>query len=108
MLKGLYKVQFETPPRKGIGVIYANDGTLHGGSGTFAYVGSYTQDGNTISGVVTTRRHTDDPSDPPVFDLNGVRISLRGFEKNGFVSIEGTADEAPGLTFKALLTHVAD
>lgn len=108
MLRGLYKVEFETPRRKNIGVIYANDGALHGGSGTFAYVGTYEQDGNAISGIVTTKRHTENPDDPPVFGFNGVRITFRGVEKNGLASIEGTADEAPGMAFKALLTHLAD
>ena len=31
MLKGLYKVEFETPRGKAVGVIFANDGKLHGG-----------------------------------------------------------------------------
>jgi hypothetical protein len=108
MLKGLYKVEFETPRRRNVGVIYANDGKLHGGSGTFAYIGTYQQDGNTIRGVVTTKRHTDDPDHPPVFDFSGVRITFHGVEKNGLASIEGTADEAPGTSFKALLTHLTD
>jgi hypothetical protein len=43
MFKGLYKVEFKTPRRKGAGVVYAADGKLHGGSSAFAYVGSYTE-----------------------------------------------------------------
>jgi hypothetical protein len=108
MLNGLYKVEFETPRRRNVGVIYASDGALHGGSGTFAYIGTYTQDGHAVSGVVTAKRHTDDPDDPPVFGFDNVRITFRGFAKNGLASVEGTADEAPGMAFKALLTHLAD
>jgi hypothetical protein len=41
MLQGLYKVEFETPRRKAVGVIFAENGKLHGGSSAFAYIGSY-------------------------------------------------------------------
>ena len=40
MLQGLYKVEFETPRRKAVGIIVASDGKLRGGSSAFAYVGS--------------------------------------------------------------------
>lgn len=103
MLNGLYKVEFETPRRRNVGVIYANGGKLYGGSGTFSYIGTYEQHGNTIRGVVTTKRHTDDPDHPPVFEFSGVRITFNGVEKNGLASIEGTADEAPELRSRRCL-----
>ena len=108
MLQGLYKVEFETPRRKAVGIIAASDGKLRGGSSAFAYVGSYQQDGNTITGVVTTTRHTDDPNHPSVFGVNQVRIDFRGVEKGSYASVEGTASETPSLGFKALLTRIAD
>lgn len=108
MLKGLYKVEFETPRRKAVGVIFANDGKLRGGSSAFAYVGSYQQVGHTISGVITTTRHTTDPDHPSVFGIDNVKIDLRGVEKDGFASVEGTAAEAPSLHFKAVLMRISD
>ncbi|MBN8979159.1 MAG: hypothetical protein J0I08_22100 [Rhizobiales bacterium] len=108
MLEGLYKIEFETPRRKAVGIIFAQDGKLHGGSSAFAFVGSYEQDGHKISGVVTARRHTDDPNHPSMFDLNEVKIGFRGVEKNSFASVEGTAAEAPSVDFKAFLTRLAD
>jgi len=108
MLCGLYKVEFETPRRKAVGIIFARDGQLHGGSSSFAYVGSYEQQGNSIRGVVTTSRHTDDPNHPPVFGINEVRIDFRGVEKGGYASVEGTAAEMPSVGFKALLTRISD
>ncbi len=108
MLKGLYKVEFETPRGKSAGVIFANDGKLRGGSSAFAYVGSYQQVGHTISGVVTSTQHTDDPDHPSVFGINNVRIDFQGAEKDGFASVEGTAAEAPSLHFKAVLTRISD
>jgi hypothetical protein len=81
MLNGLYKVEFETPRRKNVGVIYAKDGQLRGGSGTFAYLGTYEQSGNAISGVVTSKRHTDDPDTQPIFDFSGARITFHGVRR---------------------------
>jgi hypothetical protein len=108
MLKGLYKVEFETPRRKAVGIIFANDGELHGGSSAFAYVGSYKQVGHKISGVVTAQPHTNDPDHPSVFGVDRVKIDFHGVEKGSFASVEGTAAETPSLEFKALLTRICD
>lgn len=108
MLEGLYKVEFETPRRKAVGIIFASDGRLHGGSSSFAYVGSYEQEGHKISGVVVARQHTNDPHHPSIFDLNEVKIDFHGVEKNSFASVEGTAAEAPSVAFKAFLTRLSD
>jgi len=108
MLQGLYKVEYETPRRKSVGIIVANAGQLRGGNSTFAYIGSYRQTGNAISGVITTQRHTDDPSYRPVFGMDVVRIDFQGVEKDNFASVEGTAAEFPSLAFKALLTRISD
>ena len=108
MLQGLYKVEYETPRRKSVGIIFAGDGRLHGGNSTFAYVGSYRQTGNTISGVITTQRHTEDPDYKPVFGIDVVRIDFQGVEKGDYASNEGTAAEFPSLAFRALLTRISD
>ncbi|MGB3043768.1 MAG: GrlR family regulatory protein [Xanthobacteraceae bacterium] len=108
MLKGLYKVEFETPRRKAVGVIYAEGGKLHGGSSAFAYLGSYTEHGNTFRGSVGAKRHSNDPSFPSVFGIDDVRIEFQGTAKGEFAICEGTASEAPSLNFKAVLTRIAD
>jgi hypothetical protein len=107
MLKGLYKVEFSTPRRKAVGVIYADGSRLHGGSSTFLYVGSYTQDGSKVRGVVTSKRHTRDPNYPSVFGVDDVKISFEGTTNDDMAICEGTAAETPSLRFKALLTRVA-
>ena len=108
MFKGLYKVEFKTPRRKGAGVVYAADGKLHGGSSAFAYVGSYTENGNTITGVISSMRHTNDPNFPSAFGFDKVTIECRGTAKGEFATFEGTAAETPSLGFKAVLTRIAD
>lgn len=108
LLQGLYKVEFETPRGKALGVIHAENGKLRGGSSAFAYVGSYTQTGPSFIGMVSSLRHTRDSNHPSVFGLDEVRINFNGTVKGGFAICEGTASEFPSLTFKAVLTRVAD
>jgi hypothetical protein len=108
MFKGLYKVEFKTPRRKGAGVVYAADGKLHGGSSAFAYVGSYTENGNSITGVVCSMRHTHDPNFPSAFGFDKVTIECQGTAKGEFATFEGTAAETPSLGFKAVLTRIAE
>jgi len=108
MLNGLYKVEFETPRRKAVGIIFASNGKLRGGSSIFAYIGSYKQVGHRITGVVVAKQHTNDPRHPPIFDLSEVKIDFNGVEKDSFASVEGTAAEAPSVSFKAFLTRLSD
>lgn len=108
MLKGLYKVEFETPRGKAFGVVNATDGKIRGGSSAFAYVGSYRQDGHSITGNVSSIRHTPDSNYPSVFGFDQVKIDFHGSVKGDLAICEGIASEFPGLTFKAVLTRVAD
>lgn len=108
MFKGLYKVEFKTPRRKGVGIVYAADGRLRGGSSAFAYVGSYKENGTSITGVVSSMRHTNDPNHPSAFGLDRVTIECRGTAKGEFATFEGSAAETPSLAFKAVLTRIAD
>ncbi len=108
VFRGLYKVEFETPRGKARGVVNAQDGQLRGGSSAFAYVGSYSQQGSTIIGDVASRRHSNDVNLPSVYPFDEVRISFSGVVSGDLAMCEGTAAEAPGLKFKALLTKLAD
>ena len=108
MLKGLYKVEFETPRGKARGVVHADNGKIRGGNSAFAYIGTYTQDGQSLSGKVQSKRHTVDSSYPPVFGFDEVTIAFEGAVKGEFAICEGTAAEFPSLGFKAVLTRVAD
>lgn len=108
LLQGLYKVEFETPRGKALGVIHAENGKLRGGSSAFAYMGSYTQDGQSFVGNVSSIRHTQDSSHPSVFGFDEVRINFNGTVKGNFAICEGTATEFPSLAFKAVLTRIVD
>lgn len=106
--RGLYKVEFETPRGKALGVVHAEDGKIRGGSSAFVYIGSYTQDGHSIAGKVSSKRHTADSSLPSVFGFDEVTIAFQGAVKGDFAMCEGTAAEFPSLAFKAVLTRVTD
>lgn len=108
MFRGLYKIEFETPRGKASGVVNAQDGQLRGGSSAFAYVGSYSQQGSTVIGDVASLRHTNDLNHLSVYPFDEVRISFSGVVNGDLAMCEGTAAEAPGLKFKALLTKLAD
>ena len=108
LLRGLYKVEFETPRRKGVGVLFAENGKLRGGSSAFAYVGSFQQHGQRISGAIKGRRHTNNPSIDSIFGLDEVRIEFHGSSIGDFAQVEGIAVESPALNFKAVLTRLSD
>jgi hypothetical protein len=106
MIKGLYKVEFETPRRKAIGVVYVDAGKIHGGSSAFAYFGSYQESGDRISGIIASKRHTLDPNFPSVFGVDEVSVAFDGVSIGDFAQFEGTASETPSLHFKAVLTRI--
>jgi hypothetical protein len=108
MFKGLYKVEFETPRGKALGVVNADGGKLRGGSSAFAYIGTFTEDGHSFSGSINSIRHTPDSTHPSVFGFDEVKVNLQGAAKGDYAVCEGTAPDFPSLAFKAVLTRLAD
>ncbi len=105
---GLYKVQFHTVHGTGSGVIYAIDGKLRGGNSAFAFVGSYSGQGDSIQVRIATERHNDDPQFKPLFGTDRITLTLRGKDEGHMVDFEGTALQLPGVAFKATMTRIAD
>ena len=56
MLKGLYKIEFETAHGSGRGIAVARDGQMSGGNSAFALVGSYRETGNEIVAELSVLR----------------------------------------------------
>ena len=108
MQAGLYKVQFHTVHGTGSGVIYAIDGKLRGGNSAFAFVGSYSGQGESIQVKIATERHNDDPSFKPLFGTDRITLTLRCRDNGHMVDFEGTALQLPGVGFRATLTRIAD
>jgi hypothetical protein len=105
---GLYKVEFHTVHGTGTGVIYAINGKLRGGNSAFAFIGSYVDKTDGIQVRVTTQRHNADPAFKPLFGTDMITLTLKGSDNGNMVDFEGTALQLPGVTFKAILTRIAD
>jgi hypothetical protein len=105
---GLYKVQFHTAHGTGSGVIYAIGGKLRGGNSAFAFIGTYSGEGDTIQVRIATERHNDDPAFKPLFGTDRITLTLRGKDGGHIVDFEGAALQLPGVAFKATLTRICD
>jgi hypothetical protein len=108
MKNGLYKASYETMLGAGSAVIHAIDGKLWGGDAGLYYVGSYVDDGSKISAKLRTDRHTVHPGLTSVFGLDRVNITLVGTTSGDTIQCTGTAAEAPGVNFTAVLKWLSD
>jgi len=106
--EGLYKVEFHTVHGTGTGVVYAHSGKLRGGNSAFAFVGSYRDEGDSISVKVSTERHNADPAFRPLFGTDMITLTLKGNKNGNMVDFEGAALQMPGVAFKATLTRICD
>lgn len=103
---GFYGVQFKTPRGEGAGVVVLANGQLRGGDSALAYSGTFSQQGDDFSATVTTSRHAQGL--PSVFGVDAVNITLPGKSSSTSATCAGTAAQAPGLTFQAVLTRISD
>ncbi|QDP26972.1 GrlR family regulatory protein [Bradyrhizobium cosmicum] len=108
MRQGLYKVDFHTVHGTGCGVIYAIDGKMRGGNSAFAFIGTYTGEGDRIKVKISTQRYNDDPSFKALFGHDRVTLTLAGGEDGDTAEFEGTALQVPGVAFRAVLSRISD
>lgn len=108
MKNGLYKIAFHTPIGLGFGVAYLKDGLIRGGDSSMYYTGKYQLNEGTITGSVLATVHSSEAHAGSVFGVDRVNISLKGTADDSGAKLEGTASEAPGITFQAQMTWLAD
>jgi hypothetical protein len=109
MRDGLYKVQFTTQIGQGAGVFYARDGRMWGGDAGLYYVGTYEEDSDgNLTATVKTDRHDRNPGIRSVFGVDKVTITLRGKVAGDAAACKGTAAEAPGVEFDAVIARISD
>ena len=89
-------------------MIYATAGKLRGGNSAFAFIGSYSGEGDGITVKISTERHNADPSFRPLFGTDMITLTLKGRQDGGMVDFEGEALQLPGVAFKATLTRICD
>ena len=106
MKDGLYKVEFRTQGGSGSGVVVLQGGKVRGGDSGLYYAGTFAENGDQITAQVATNRHT--AGIGSVFGRDRVNISLKGTAKGESAQMTGTAVEAPGVTFQASMTRIAD
>lgn len=108
MRQGLYKVDFHTVHGTGCGVVYVTEGKMRGGNSAFAFIGTYTGEGDSIKVKIATERYNDDPSFKALFGLDRITLTLSGHEDSNMAEFEGTALQVPGVAFRAVLSRISD
>lgn len=108
MKDGLYKVQFQVPGNSGVGVVVLTGGNIRGGDSSIYYHGTYVRDGDQMKAEVKTDAHTKVPGMATVFGIDRVTITLTGQISGDNAVLNGTAKEAPGIAFQAILSRIAD
>lgn len=108
MRDGLYRVHCHTQLGIGAGVVLLQGSKLRGGDSRNFYLGAYAERGTRVTAQVTTDKHTDTPGLASVFGADTAHISLAGTVNGDSAEMTGTAAEAPGISFRATLTKIAD
>jgi hypothetical protein len=103
---GFYGVKFKTQRGEGAGVAVLTGGKLRGGDSALAYSGSYQQNGDNFTASVKTSRHAQGM--PSVFGVDAVDITLSGKSTSDTANCTGSAAQAPGVSFQAVLTRISD
>jgi hypothetical protein len=107
-IDGLYKVTFATQLGNGYGVVYLHDGEVHGGDSAMAYTGDFQISGDQFNANVKSAQHSHPPGMSSVFGVPAADITLKGTISGTTLTCQGTAKQAPGITFKATLVRIAD
>lgn len=107
MRNGLYHVQFDTQLGQGSGVVHLQDGKIRGGDAGLYYIGDYQLNGGNFSAQVQTARHGAN-GNQSVFGIDNVTIKLAGNYTEKAASVKGSAAQAPGVSFSAILNWLAD
>ncbi len=108
MLKGFYKVEFETNGGKGRSVMYAHDRVMLGGNSAFAHLGVYQEVGDEVVAEITTQRHNQDPSYKAML-IDDVRtICITGSPQGDTFRFFGDVRDMPGVTFRSVMTPLEE
>jgi hypothetical protein len=106
MKEGLYSVRFQTPMGAGAGVVFLQGGKLRGGDSAMWYTGQYTDSAGRFTASVAVARHS--AGMPSVFGVDRVSISLAGTSTETSAQTNGSAPQAPGVSFSANLSWLSD
>ena len=102
-LNGFYKARFTTPDGESGGVVMLTDGKLCGGNGDLMYLGRYTQNADSFSADLVTKRLWVQTSGLLKDDVDIKIVGRAGF--NGITCI-GSSPQLPGVELKAIFERV--
>lgn len=90
---------------EGAGTVeFGPDGKLRGGDHTFAYDGSWSQEGEHFRATLSAKRVV--PGPPGVFGMDELDIIIAGRSNDGpSVACTGFAKQSPGLKLEVVLTR---
>lgn len=102
MLKnGTYTSWFKTPLNQGAGVAHLADGIITGGDSIVTYTGTYEVQGNRITAVLKTKRHTEGHA--TVFGIDDLTLRVEGTCDGKIAKYTAVADEMPGVQLEGTL-----
>lgn len=108
MLKGLYKVDFETAQGSARGVAVARDGQISGGNSAFAFAGHYEKTGDEIAAEISVLRHNDDATFRRLFGADEFTVPLKGREQGEHFVLQGDASRGNAMSFNAVMTAISE
>ena len=106
--EGKYSVWFKTSVGEGAGVVeFGPHGKLSGGDTTFAYDGTWKQDGEQFKANLLAKRFA--PGPPGVFGADEIDIIVKGLSDGELsASCTGFTKQAPGLKLEVTLIRMDD
>lgn len=100
---GRYSAWFRTAVGEGAGVVdLGADGKLRGRDDTFAYQGTWTQEGERFRTTLSAKRVVAGP--PGVFGMDDLDIIATGHSDGKSIACVGFARQSPGLKLEVMLT----
>ncbi|WP_407154282.1 hypothetical protein [Bradyrhizobium sp. STM 3557] len=99
--EGTYAAWFKTQAGEGTGIAHLDAGGISGGDSILTYSGCYEIEGDRITAVVRTKRHT--TGHPSIFGIDEMTLRLAGKCGETLITLTGHADEAPEMLFEATL-----
>jgi hypothetical protein len=103
---GEYAAWYKTPRGEGTGIIVLANGKLTGSDAVLAYSGSCQIDGDHISALVCTSRHS--PGQASLFGIDDIELEVEGNLNGNTVVCSGRARHAPEVPFHVTLIRVQD
>ncbi len=103
---GEYAAWYKTPRGEGTGIIVLANGKVTGCDSVLAYSGSYQIDGDHISALIFTKRHS--PGQSSLFGIDDIELEVEGKLVGSSVACSGRARHAPEVPFHVTLIRVQE